>query len=343
MEICRKITLEEGDSAEAAIMLNNMGVLQSEMGNNLKSVETLKKGLSMATIIGKDHIVGMCRNNLGGTYGNLERYDEAVKELNASLQIFQRIEDRVWEAMTLAKLARVMRKSKSSKKEQILKYSLRALHLGDSLGQKDLQRRALRTLHLAYNDLGQHEKAYDAYKQFDKVNSELRGEKRRIATVQREAKYEFEKQLALERTKSDQKVALAKANESKQEAITWIFIIGSILLLVIIVLIVQRLWVVKKQKRLIERQNEERKLLLKEIHHRIKNNFQVISSLLRLQASEENNAKIAQAFDDAVLRIQSMASVHELIYKQEMFEALDFQSYLDRLMSSIQSYSTDQK
>ena len=76
--------------------------------------------------------------------------------------------------------------------------------------------------------------------------------------------------------------------------------------------------------------------------HRIKNNFQVISSLLRLQASEENNEKIAQAFDDAVLRIQSMASVHELIYKQEMFEALDFQSYLDRLMTSIKSYSTDQ-
>lgn len=343
LEECRKITLKHGDSSETCFLLNNMGVLQSEMGNNLKSVETLKQALALAESLGELFTEGMCRNNLGGSLGNLKRYDEAINELSISLQLFQQIEDPAWEAMTLAKLARVMMDADSGNNQKTLDYALRALHLGDSLEQKDIQRRALRVLHRAYEAQGRFQEAYVSYKRYEKIRSELRGEKRKAKTLQREAKYEFEKQLALERSKSEQKVALAKANESKQEAIAWAFIIGCILLLAFIVLIVQRLWVVNKQKRLIERQNEERKLLLKEIHHRIKNNFQVISSLLRLQASEENNEKIAQAFDDAVLRIQSMASVHELIYKQEMFEALDFQSYLDRLLTSIQSYSTEQE
>ncbi len=339
-DITHELSLKIGDSSEACTLLNNMGVLQSEIGNNLKSEKTLREALAMAIALEDAHLEGMCRNNLGGTLGNLDQHDESINQLQQSLRLFQEIRDPEWEAFTLAKLARIMRKTDSPEKRKILNYGLRALAIGDSLEQKDIQRRALRLLHVAYSDLGQYEKAYETYQQYEKVRSELRGEKRRVATVQREANYEFEKQLAVERSKSEQQVALAKANESKQEIISYASIIGCIFLLLFIVFVVLRLRVVKKQKRLIEQQNEERKLLLKEIHHRIKNNFQVISSLLRLQASEENNEKIAQAFDDAVLRIQSMASVHELIYKQEMFEALDFRSYLDRLLGSIKSYST---
>ncbi|GAB5417219.1 MAG: hypothetical protein Crog4KO_20850 [Crocinitomicaceae bacterium] len=340
-EISHKLCLKVGDSSEACTHLNNMGVLQSEMGKNLQSLETLKDALAMAVDLNDKYLQGMCRNNLGGTLGHLERHDEAMDQLQRSLELFRSINNTEWEAYTLAKLARVMRNAKSPEKQKILDYGLRALHIGDSLQQKDIQRRALRILHVAYKDLGQYEQAYQSYQQYQKVRSDLRGERRKIAMVQREAKYEIEKQLALERSKSEQKIALAQANESKQEIIAIGSIIGCILLLAIIVLVFQRLRVVKRQKRLIEQQNDERKLLLKEIHHRIKNNFQVVSSLLRLQASEENNEKIARAFDDAVLRIQSMASVHELIYKQEMFEALDFRSYLDRLLTSIQSYTTE--
>lgn len=340
-EISRKLCLKIGDSAEACTYLNNMGVLESEMGNNLKSVETLKEALQMAITLKDEYLQGMCRNNLGGSLGHLEQYDASIDELQQSLRLFQGIKNAEWEGYTLAKLARVMKNAKSFDKQKILEYGLRALEISDSIQQKDLKRRALRVLHLAYEDLGQFEKAYEAYRKYEKVRSELRGEEGKLAIANREAKYEIEKQLAIERSKSKQQAALAKAKESKQEIISYALIGGCVFLLLFILLIVQRLRVVNKQKRLIEQQNEERKLLLKEIHHRIKNNFQVISSLLRLQASEENNEKIAQAFDDAVLRIQSMASVHELIYKQEMFEALDLRSYLDRLVSSIQSYSTD--
>ena len=342
-EITHKLSLKVGDSSEAGTLLNNMGVLESELGNNVKSVKTLNKALELGKQLEDEFLQGMCRNNLGGSLGHLKRYDEAIDQLKQALVLFQKVDDIEWQAYTMAKLAKVMLLAKTNDDQKILDLGLHALHIGDSLELKDIQRRALSVLHKTYVEFGDYKNAYESFRKYEEVRTQLRGEKRKIQSVRREAKYEIEKQLAEERSKSEHKIALVKANKSRQEIISIAAFAGCFFLLLFMLLIVHRLRVVKRQKRLIEQQNEERKLLLKEIHHRIKNNFQVISSLLRLQANEENNERIAQAFDDAVLRIQSMASVHELIYKQEMFEALDFRSYLDRLLSSIQSYATEQK
>ncbi len=342
-EICHELSIQIGDSSEACVLINNMGVIQSELGNHFQAIQSLTYGYHIATEVGDKKLQGMCLNNLGGSLGHLAEFDSAMVKLNRALILFREIKDHEWEGLTLAKLAKVYGSSNDPDHNLVLDYGEAALRIGDSLENMDIQRRALNVLHVTYDRLGQHDKAYVAYQRYEKVKAVLRGESQKIEAVQRQAQYEIEKQSAIERDRAKQQVAIAEANEQKKEILNYALIAGSFFLLLFIVLIIHRLRVVKKQKHLIERQNEERKLLLKEIHHRIKNNFQVVSSLLRLQANEENNKKIAQAFDDAVLRIQSMASVHELIYKQEMFEALDIRSYLDRLVGSIQSYSTDDR
>ncbi len=86
-----------------------------------------------------------------------------------------------------------------------------------------------------------------------------------------------------------------------------------------------------------EAEIEENKVLLNEIHHRVKNNLQIIASLLRLQASEVNNEDLKNHFNEAVGRIRSMSMIHEKMYQNENKANIDLVSYLESLAHEISS------
>ncbi|HET8686902.1 MAG TPA: histidine kinase dimerization/phosphoacceptor domain -containing protein, partial [Methanosarcina sp.] len=73
----------------------------------------------------------------------------------------------------------------------------------------------------------------------------------------------------------------------------------------------------------------------KEIHHRIKNNLQVISSLLDLQADKFDNPKVIEAFRESQDRVISMALIHEELYKGERTDTLDFSTYIRELAENL--------
>ena len=98
-----------------------------------------------------------------------------------------------------------------------------------------------------------------------------------------------------------------------------------------------------EQNNLIRKQNEEMEVMLKEIHHRVKNNLQIITSLLRLQA-EKNSPGYQSVFDEAINRVNAMAIIHEKIYQSEMLSNFDLERYLVSLSESLlSSYSIDRK
>jgi PAS domain S-box-containing protein len=82
----------------------------------------------------------------------------------------------------------------------------------------------------------------------------------------------------------------------------------------------------------------------KEIHHRIKNNLQVIYSLLDLQADKFDNPKVIEAFRESQNRVISMTLIHEELYKGEGTDTLNFSEYLKRLAENLfQTYSLSSK
>jgi PAS domain S-box-containing protein len=79
----------------------------------------------------------------------------------------------------------------------------------------------------------------------------------------------------------------------------------------------------------------EKETLLAEIHHRVKNNLAVVASMMQMQAHITDDEKLTDSLLESVLRIKSMANIHEQLYKSQHFAELDFSENLEDLISSV--------
>ena len=85
---------------------------------------------------------------------------------------------------------------------------------------------------------------------------------------------------------------------------------------------------------------EEKELLLKEVHHRVKNNMQVISSLLNIQAEGVEDEVFIGLLGESQQRIKSMALIHENLYQSDNLLSIDFEDYIDMLANSLCRFYT---
>lgn len=166
-----------------------------------------------------------------------------------------------------------------------------------------------------------------------------------------EAKYQFEQQeKQINRTKKNNKQLttanhLIEKERKRAKNLNYLFILLTILLVSTIIIIS---YILFKNNRLSKDlketaiSKEEKITLIKEVHHRVKNNLQIITSLLRLQASTISDEKTVSHFVDCEQRIAAMALVHEKLYKSNNFSAINLSEYVDELIRNlIASYSSN--
>ena len=91
----------------------------------------------------------------------------------------------------------------------------------------------------------------------------------------------------------------------------------------------------KQAEEKIGKQLKEKELLLREVHHRVKNNMQIIQSLLTLQTRKIDDDTVRRLLSDAGNRIRSMSLIHEKLYRSKDFGKIDFSEYLVSLASNL--------
>lgn len=100
----------------------------------------------------------------------------------------------------------------------------------------------------------------------------------------------------------------------------------------------------KAQNNDLRARHEEKKVMLKEIHHRVKNNLQVIVSLMRLKMYDVDDSATLEQYQDTINRVMAMAKIHEKIYQSNSINKVDLEEYFEELSRDLlQTYETDKK
>lgn len=196
-------------------------------------------------------------------------------------------------------------------------------------------------LSLCYEGEGRLKKALEAQRQYNMLNDSILGEKRIEEITELETRFGVQK-------KENEILRLEKENilsELKSARLSRI-VFGALIALVFIGLLAFLFFrnankmkkmneVLAKQKSEIEEKNKLNETLVKEIHHRVKNNLQVLSSLLSIQADYIQDESAVDAVTESRNRVQSMGLIHQKLYMGENMAAIDMQEYLSELSAHL--------
>jgi len=94
---------------------------------------------------------------------------------------------------------------------------------------------------------------------------------------------------------------------------------------------------IAEQKHIIENSLIEKDSLLKEIHHRVKNNLQMVSSLLSLQTKNTRSKEAIEALEEGKTRVKAMALIHQKLYQHDDLSVIEMQGYIESLINSVQA------
>ncbi|MFK7952241.1 MAG: histidine kinase dimerization/phosphoacceptor domain -containing protein [Ekhidna sp.] len=181
-----------------------------------------------------------------------------------------------------------------------------------------------------------YQNAFQSLQTYHRIKDDFLSESVQKNVVALEKKYESEskdKQITvLELEKKNAALILSKSTNQRNVLI-------AVSLIVIIVAIL--LFILFSQKR---KSLAERDVLLKEIHHRVKNNLQVISSLLNLQADSLDDNTAKDAVKEGQHRVKSMALIHQKLYSTDDVRGVNVQGYLEQLTSELfKAFGVDQE
>lgn len=182
---------------------------------------------------------------------------------------------------------------------------------------------AYEALGFAFAATQAYEEAYQAFIKYDKLKDSIFTAEadQRISLLQTE----FDVALK-ESTIKLQETALAQQNTRQ----IIIIVIASFLLLFVLVLY-KNYQSNKKKNALLERQNKEKEFLLKEIHHRVKNNLEIVSGLLALQSAQLTDANAMNVMQESQNRVQSMSMIHQKLYQGTNLSTIEMKDYFNNL------------
>ncbi len=214
--------------------------------------------------------------------------------------------------------------------DTIIPYALKLYKNTSDLRDKSI---LLRSLGNFYHAMGEFEKASNSKDEYILIYDSLKAKQRDEVVYEMETKYQTQKK--------EEEIA---KQEKEKKKLQLFFIIACFTIALLSFLVYQffkqrnRL---KKQTQLLETAVDEKNILLKETHHRVKNSFQIVSSLLYLQSENMKDKEAALAVKEAQNRVKSMVLIHQKLYSKDQLIGIETREYIEDLVNDIIENQTD--
>lgn len=331
---------------ERAYVLTEMGNLFSLTQKYSQAIRCYNQASSLFYEWNDEKNLAMVNNSLGNLYYHLSDYNRALEYYKRSKDYYENEDDEVKETVLTFNIGTVFYEQK--KNAESIRYLEKALH---SVNKRDayLTQKILYTLSKAYYDLKQYDKAFYYDARYDSVTSALFNTERDKQISELEIQYEVkEKQNQIRLLKATEELQHKTIEQKTHERNAWLA--GALLLLAVVFVIYLGYRQKKKanailttQKSMIEQQHKEKELLLREIHHRVKNNLQVVSSILSLQSYKITDKNVSLAMKESRARVEAMSMIHRELYHDEKLTHISLPGYLLRLLDQVsKSYGFDE-
>lgn len=198
----------------------------------------------------------------------------------------------------------------------------------------------------AINDLAKANQSYQSYLELNNKQVALENEQQ----IKNESISINVEQKEISLIEQDNANKRAELQEAKQKSFQAYLITGLLILTLIIAFLIVNNYYAKKrgeqmalknqqigtQKLQIEQSLKEKDLLIKEIHHRVKNNLQIITSMLSLQIGKIEDEKTSSILRDAKQRINSIALTHQMLYQKDNISSVNLSDYVERLARQVE-------
>ncbi|MGH2649270.1 MAG: sensor histidine kinase, partial [Ginsengibacter sp.] len=322
ISICDKNHLND----EMVYALSNAGDVQIQEGNNKEALDYFSRALQLARAQ-KFSDISICDfiNSRGNALKRLGRYAEAIKDYQTALAIAKKSNYPNAISATIANLGEVNLLMGNYK--EALPYQLETVRLQEK--DNDLSNIIENYLHVStiYEHLGDYKSALAYHKKALLMRDSIASAKSDEA---------MSKMLTLYETKKKEATIASQQNEiTQQKKVQWL---GAGIVFLLAGLLVFGLISYRnrsKSNRLLSQKNIENELLLKEIHHRVKNNLEVVSSLLALQSAQIDDTNTKEAMLEGQNRVHSIGIVHQKLYQGENLGAVEMKDYFLNLSESI--------
>ncbi len=282
-----EVGLDTENKREIANSYINIGSVQEQSFS--LSLDFYNKSLLLNEEIGNKSGISRSLNYLGIFYEDKGDFISALKSFNKSLRLNEELKNKNGIIISEINIGRVLMKKGDLKiaEEKVEK----ALNMAKDLGNINLIQSATIRLTEIYQKQGKGLKALEMYKLHIQMKDSLNNEATQKATAQQQAKYEYEKQKAIDDVEHDKLLAIEQEDKAKQKVITIAIGVGLGLVVVFLLFVFNRLQVTKKQKIVIEQQRDEVEVAHKEIRDSINYAERIQRSFLATDELLNNNLK----------------------------------------------------
>ncbi|MDT8411770.1 MAG: tetratricopeptide repeat protein [Vicingaceae bacterium] len=342
-----EISYELEDLNSAAATLNNISYIYLQLENFKKARTLLNESCKIREQTGNKFGIAQCYESIGLILENQSIIDSAEFYYQKSLEIREGINDKKGIAICLNKLGKLHYNNSDLKLSS--SYLIQSLEKSKEIKHIPLMLSNAKLLSKIYEYEKKYSQSLNMLSFYVNLNDSVNTISHKLELEKQTENTKLKYENDVYKLKTETKNQLIQKSKDDLLITLVILIISFIVFLTLIHFLRMKIKTIRKQKEQIakvkdqlnELNYEQKRLLeiqdtlLKEIHHRVKNNLQVITSLLALQSSFIKDNDIKRVFRYAQYRINSMAMVHEMLYQTEDLSKINIKAYVNRLSRNL--------